>query len=63
MRDNSFFNLLTLMPPEKLLPVIEKGLEIHKLELIINPDSEEIKDCIHYSSTVLAFLRLRRLGR
>lgn len=59
----AFFELLTLTPPDVLLPVLEKGLEIQKLELLINPDSQDIQRSINYSSAILAFLRLNRIGR
>lgn len=63
LENTNFLQLLANIPPTKLIPVLEKGLELEKLELIINPESEEVKEIIHYSTAVLTFLRLRRLGR
>lgn len=60
---DQFHELLTLIDPDRLIPVIEKGLEIEKLELSIDPDSKEKKDTIHYSTVLLLFLQLHRLGR
>ena len=60
--NGQFLELLTEIDPQKLIPVIEKGLEIHKLDLVLDPDSEEIQDSIRYSRAVLTFLYGRRLG-
>lgn len=60
--DSEFFELLTLVKPEALIRVLEKGISIEKLELIVDPDSKEGQEAIRYSSAVLTFLRLSRLG-
>jgi hypothetical protein len=60
--DSQFFELLSIVKPEPLIHTLENGIEIEKLHLIANPDSEDIKEAIHYSSVVLTFLRLHRLG-
>ena len=61
--DSEFFELLRLVKPEPLIRTLEKGLELEHIYLAANPDSEEVKDSIHYSTVVLTFLRLHRLGR
>ena len=58
-QDNHFFELLSLVKPEPLIRIIEHGLEVEKL---LNADSEELNDAIHYSNALLTFLRLHRLG-
>lgn len=61
--DNQFIEVLSLIKPETLIATLEDGIEIGKLKLLANPHSEEIKNSIHYSNVLLAFLRLHRLGR
>jgi hypothetical protein len=59
--ENNIFHVLTLVPPHALIPVIEKGLEIQKLEFHANPN-EQANECIRYSRAVLSFLYARKLG-
>lgn len=61
-KSGDLIEVLTLIHPDTLIPVIEKGLEIERLELLTQPESEELKESIHYSTIVLTFLRCRRLG-
>jgi hypothetical protein len=65
MRSNEPFNLyefLTLVDPATVIPVIEKGIEIEKLQLIANPDCEHTKRSLRSSRALLSFLYSRRLG-
>lgn len=59
--DNNIIQVLTMVPPQALIPIIEKGLEIEKLEFQANPD-EHKNECIRYSRAVLSFLYARKLG-
>lgn len=59
--ENNILQVLTMVPPQALIPVIEKGLEIQKLEFQANPD-ERANECIRYSRAVLSFLYARKLG-
>lgn len=59
---NHLFEILKMVPSDHVIPVLEKGLEIEKLELTANPQDERRAERVRYSSAVLAFLYSRKLG-
>lgn len=60
--DNSkLMEALSLIDPAIVIPVIERGLEIEKLELIVNK-SETTQRRINETQLLLSFLHLQRLG-
>lgn len=65
MRSNEHANLLDIigvLDPVAVIPALEKGIELQKLDLIINPDCELTKRSIRQSRAFLSLLYGRRLG-
>lgn len=53
--------VLSALDPETLIPVIERGLEITRLESVLN-NNDVIAKQIRSSRVLLNFLRARELG-
>lgn len=60
--NSQLFEVLNLLDPETIIPTLEKGIEIEKLELIVNPDDERTKASIRNSRVLLSFFYIRKLG-
>jgi hypothetical protein len=54
--------LLCLINPLTVIPVIENGLEIEKLNLSLNDDRLQVEQRIRDTRVLLSFLHARRLG-
>jgi hypothetical protein len=53
---NDLIEVLKLIEPTTVIPTLEKGIEIEKLELAANPNCEVIKTSIKNSRILLSFL-------
>lgn len=58
----SILSIMDLVDPADIIPVIERGVELEKLELSLEPDSLERKRRIRSSRVVLALLYSSKLG-
>lgn len=57
-----FEQLLCMIDPKLLIRVLEKGVELEKLELQANPGDNRCQEAIRYSRALLSFLYCRSLG-
>jgi hypothetical protein len=53
---NNLIEALALIEPTALIPTLEKGIEIAKLELAANPNSDDLKISIKNSRIFLSLL-------
>lgn len=54
--------LIDDLDPCTLIPALEKGIEIEKMELAVNPGNENIKLSIRNARVLLSFLYCRKFG-
>lgn len=56
------FQALTTAELSNIIPVIEKGLELERLEQMANKESKATHRRIYDTELLLTFLHLRKLG-
>lgn len=59
--EHSLLNYISDLDPHAVIPVIEKGLEIERLQSIAD-DNPQSQRRIQHSRALLCFLRIMRLG-
>lgn len=60
--DTDLVEIINLIDPVTIIPIIEKGIEIERLQLIADPKNQFSKDGIRNTRVLLSFLYTRKLG-